>query len=54
MGQEPGRKPVALTDVDIVTGINTGALQSFLVSAALGADSPSRKDKALDELYGRP
>jgi predicted acylesterase/phospholipase RssA len=48
-GNNMGHNPIDLANVDLVTGISTGALQSIFVAAALGSDGTNRK-AALDDM----
>jgi predicted acylesterase/phospholipase RssA len=47
----PARAPAALPDVDIITGVSTGAVQALFVAAARGAADPPAAIAALSKAY---
>lgn len=49
--QHPGRNPAPLAQIDMITGVSTGAIQALFLAAARGAANPAVPIQALAAAY---
>ncbi len=49
--QHPGRNPARLDEIDMITGVSTGAIQALFLAAARGAANPAGPIGALAAAY---
>lgn len=47
----PGLAPARLDEIDLITGVSTGAIQALFLAAARGAKKPETAIKALERAY---